>query len=382
VAEITGREIKPLLSPDAFVGLDGITHLCTGGEAPWLKSQADVYTEFTQLKGGSHEGRAKIYERGDRCRERMSQLWGVPANRIALMPSAAEGMSWLARGIDWQPGDNIVTTNLEFPSVAYAWRNLRKHGVEVRLVPHKHWTVHESDLLDAVDARTRVLAISHVSFYTGQCHNLLQLAEGAKKRGALFAVDATHSAGALQVPAEVTDLTVSSAYKWLLTTHGVAPCYLSERAEEQIISTSFGWHNLAVWPAQTSERHVDVAEQPMPEKMVPGNPAMQVVMHLDHSLGVILDIGIERIENHARDLSEQVSDGLIRLGYKVISPGVREGRSGNTCFECEDGHGLVNQLRERNVYCWGEFGRVRVSTHLYNGSKDVGKLLDALVDIG
>ena len=379
---MTGREIAPLLSPDAFVGIDDIAHLCTGGEAPWLKTQAGVYEEFSRLKGGAQVGRAKIYERGERCRERMSQLWAVSANRIAMMPSAAEGINWLARGLDWQPGDNIVAPNLEFPSVAYAWRNLRKQGVEVRLVPHKHWTVHESDLLDAVDARTRVLAISHVSFYTGQCHNLIQLAEGAKKKGALFAVDATHAAGVLQVPAEVTDLTVSSAYKWLLATHGVAPCYVSERAEEQMISTSFGWRNLAVWPEQGSERHADVAEQPMPEKMEPGNPAMQVVMHLDHALGIILDIGKERIENHARDLSEQVSDGLIRLGYKVISPSVREGRSGNTCFECEDAEGLVDKLRERNVYCWGEFGRVRVSTHLYNGSEDVSRLLDALVDIG
>jgi len=106
------------------------------------------------------------------------------------------------------------------------------------------------------------------------------------------------------------------------------------------------------------------------------------VMHLDHALGVIMDIGIEKIENHARDLSEQVSDGLIRLGYTVISPGVRAGRSGNTCFAYEDGRELVNQLRARNVYCWGEFGRVRVSTHLYNSSEDVSQLLDALVDIG
>lgn len=360
------------------MGIEGIAHLCTGGEAPWLKSQAEVYEEFARLKGGSHDGRAEIYERGERCRERMGMLWGVPAKRVALMPSAAEGMSWLARGLDWRAGDNIVTTNLEFPSVAYAWRNLREMGVEVRLVPHKNWVVDEADLLAAVDDKTRVLAVSQVSFYTGQCHNLVQLAEGAKKHGALFAVDATHAAGALQVPAEITDLTVSSAYKWLLTTHGVAPCYVSEDAESQMVSTSFGWHNLAVWPAQGAERHEEVAEQPMPEKMEPGNPAMQVIMHLDHALGVILDVGIVRIENHVRDLATQVAHGLTELGYQVLTPSVREGKSGNTCFACEDGRALVNKLRKKNVYCWGEFGRVRVSTHLYNGSDDVAKLMVAL----
>jgi len=381
MAHLIDSEIAPLLSPDAFVGIEDITHLCTGGEAPWLKSQADVYTEFAKLKGGSHDGRAKIYERGERCRKRMGKLWNVPAERIAFMPSAAEGMGWLARGLDWQPGDNIVTNDLEFPSVAYAWKHLRSKGVEVRLIPHKHWLVKEEDLLAAIDARTRVLAVSHVGFYTGQCLNLTQLSEGARQKGALFAVDATHASGVLRVPAELTDLTVSSSYKWLLATHGTAPCYLSERAEDQVSSTCFGWHNLAVWPEQTAERHPEVSEQPMPEKLEPGNPAMQVVMHLDHALGIILDIGPEKIENHARDLAEQVHDGLMRLDYTVISPNTRDARSGNTCFACEDGRDLVNRLQERNIYCWGEFGRVRVSTHLYNSSNDVARLLDALMDL-
>ena len=373
--------IAPLLSPDAFEGIEGLTHLCTGGESPWLKSQAGVYADFARFKGGSHKGRDKIYDRGERCRKRMAQLWNVPANRIAFMPSAAEGMGWFSRGLDWQRGDNVVTNNLEFPSVAYAWKHLRSKGVEVRLVPHKQWRVREGDLLAAVDSRTRVLAVSHVGFYTGQCLNLAQLSEGARKKGALFAVDATHSSGVLRVPAHLTDLTVSSSYKWLLATHGTAPCYLSERAEDQVASTCFGWHNLKVWPEQTAERDPEVAEQPMPEKLEPGNPAMQVIMHLDHALGVILDIGPEKIENHARDLSELVSRGLAKLGYEVISPNNREARSGNTCFACEDGRQMVNRLEERNVFCWGEFGRVRVSTHLYNSSDDVARLLDALNEV-
>ena len=373
--------IAPLLSPDAFEGIDGIAHLCTGGEAPWLKRQAQVYAEFAKFKGGSHKGRDKIYARGERCRQRLGQLWDVPAHRIAFMPSAAEGMGWFSRGLDWQCGDNVVTNDLEFPSVAYAWKHLRPKGVEVRLVAHKNWRVCEEDLLAAVDARTRVLAVSHVGFYTGQCLNLAQLSEGAKKKGALFAVDATHSSGVLRVPAYLTDLTLSSSYKWLLATHGTAPCYLSQRAEERVASTCFGWHNLKVWPEQTAERHPEVAEQPMPEKLEPGNPAMQVIMHLDHALGVLLDIGPERIETHARDLSEQVSDGLAALGYEVISPQARAARSGNTCFACRDGRALVNRLEERGVLCWGDFGRVRVSTHLYNSSEDVTRLLDALADI-
>lgn len=367
-----------LISPEDFVGLDEVTHLCTGGEAPWLKAQSQTYADFARLKSEGDRGRRQIYARGERCRERMGLLWGVPAERVAFAPSAAEGMAWLARGLDWSEGDNVATTNLEFPSVAYAWRNLREQGVELRLVPHRDWLVREEDLLAATDERTRVLAVSQVSFYTGQNLDLAQLASGLKDRETLLAVDATHAAGAVAVEAGLTDLCISSSYKWLLATHGVAPCYLSQRAEEQVRATAFGWHNLAVWPAQGAERWPDADEQPMPARMEPGNPAMVSVLFLDHALGRLLAVGIAKIASHNRNLSEQVGAGLVSLGRQVISPDECERRSGNTCFLADDAHGLCEALADRGVLVWGEYGRVRVSGHLYNDQTDVECFLDIL----
>ncbi|MBT7594463.1 MAG: aminotransferase class V-fold PLP-dependent enzyme, partial [Gemmatimonadetes bacterium] len=221
----------PLLAKDLFVGLEKVTHLCTGGEAPWLHEFESVYSEFARLKSAGLAGRERVYEIGDECRERMGQLWGVEGKRVAFMPSAAEGMNWLARGLDWQEGDNVVTDNLEFPSVAYAWRDLVERGVEVRMVDHEDFRVDEEALLAQVDEHTRVLAVSQVSFYTGQNLDIRKLAAGLAGTKTLLAVDATHAAGVVDVPAGVTDLCVSSSYKWLLATHGTAPCYLSERAE-------------------------------------------------------------------------------------------------------------------------------------------------------
>lgn len=369
--------LEPLLSPQAFVGLEEVTHLCTGGEAPWLKAHEEVYAEFCRCKSQGLAGRARIYLQGEVCRAKLGRLWGVPASRIGFMPSAAEGMNWLARGLDWRAGDNVVVPNLEFPSVAYAWRPLRQRGVELRLVPHRDWQVVEEDLLDAMDARTRVVAVSQVSFYTGQCLDLEKLAL-VRQRGALLAVDATHASGVVQVPAGLADLCVSSAYKWMLATHGVAPCYLSEPAEARVAETCFGWHNLAVWPVQGAERLSEVEVRPMPDKLEPGNPAMVVVMFLDRALDILLEIGLERIEAHARDLSELISAGLEKLGHTVITPRARTGRSGNTCFLWPRAKQVELSLAQHRVLVWGEYGRVRVSGHLYNGSQDVERLLAVL----
>jgi selenocysteine lyase/cysteine desulfurase len=251
----------------------------------------------------------------------------------------------------------------------------------VRLVPHSDWLVREEDQLATVDERTRVLAISQVSFYTGQNLNLTELAAGLAGTDTLLAVDATHAAGAVEVHAAKADLCVSSSYKWLLATHGVAPCYVSDRAEVLLRPTAFGWRNLAVWPAQGAERAPDAEEKSMPERLEPGNPSMVSVLYLDCALERILQIGIERIEAHNLDLSEQVNAGLEGLQQKVISPKVRERRSGNTCFAVDDAHVLCEALVDREVLVWGEHGRVRVSGHLYNNSADVERFLSVLQEL-
>ena len=164
----------------------------------------------------------------------------------------------------------------------------------------------------------------------------------------------------------------------MLATHGIAPCYVSERAEQEIKSTSFGWHNLQVFPPQGAERVLKVEERSMPAKMEPGNPAMVVAMYLDHSLQLLLDVGIVKIESHARALSELIAKGLERIGCAVISSQRRKGRSGNTCFLAEDAKGVERALSKEGILVWGEYGRVRVSGHLYNGSDDVERLLEAM----
>ena len=371
-------KIEPLISPNAFVGLEGVTHLCTGGESPWMKSHDSVYTDFARLKSRGYEGRGEVADRTEACRKKVARLWKVPADRVAFMPSASEGMNWLARGLDWSAGDNVVTTGIEFPSVAYAWRSLEARGVAVRRVPHCRWRVREEDLLAAIDDRTRVLAVSQVSFYTGQCLDLRRLAEGASRRGVLLAVDATHASGVVEVPADLTDLCVSSSYKWMLATHGVAPCYLSPRAENRTAATCFGWRNLVAWPRERMEALPEVPVRPMPEGMEPGNPGLVSVMFLSNALDLLLSTGTGRIQEHARELSARIAAGLEKLGHTVITPGESSARSGNTCFLSDEASKIHDRLRNRRILVWGELGRVRISGHLYNGSRDVDRLLKAL----
>ena len=119
----------------------------------------------------------------------------------------------------------------------------------------------------------------------------------------------------------------------------------------------------------------------MPEKLEAGNPAMATIMFLERSLDLLLEIGIERIECHVRDLAEITATGLEQIGVHVITPQARGSRSGNTCFLDTNAEATRKSLEMDQVLVWGELGRVRISGHLYNSSDDVERLLNSLATV-
>src|SRR4051794_10960467 len=121
----------------------------------------------------------------DEGRARAAALVGAAADRIAYVQNTSHGISTVALGLDWQPGDNVVVPAMEFPSNLLAWKALAARGVEVRAV--------EFPLQDAIDARTRVVAVSSVQFYSGYRVPLRAIVAG----DALLVVDGTQSVGAL-----------------------------------------------------------------------------------------------------------------------------------------------------------------------------------------
>ena len=120
----------------------------------------------------------------------------------------------------------------------------------------------------------------------------------------------------------------------------------------------------------------------MPDLLEPGNPSLVSIMFLERALDVLLGLGIERIQSHARLLSTRAFDGLKRIGRTRISPVEVQRRSGNTSFAAENAEALVTQLAKKQILLWGEMGRVRISTHVHNCSDDVDRCISALQQIG
>jgi cysteine desulfurase/selenocysteine lyase len=376
------NENEMLIPKTEFIGLEEITHLCAGGESPTLKSHRAAVERFFSDKAMGEGSRERMEETVNRCKQKVSDLLGVSPDNIAFISTSSEGINLLTYGLKWRSGDNVVVCDVEFPSDVLPWTRLKEQGVEVRIVSNQNWFVSLSNIQQALDGRTRVVAVSDVSYFTGQRLPLKELSEMVHSHNALLSLDSTHAAGVVPVQASYADILVSSCYKWLLGTHGVAIFYWNRERLPDLEPPFLGWHSgesIPDWQAPTQ-----FALRSGADRFEAGNLGFISIYILDNALEHILRIGIPDIESHVLYLSGLVWEGLHGLDFELMTPRDADQRAGNICFMTPHISEIIAWLNERKILVWGAYagvGRVRVSTHLYNSARDVGRLLNTLEDL-
>ncbi|MBW1699044.1 MAG: aminotransferase class V-fold PLP-dependent enzyme [Deltaproteobacteria bacterium] len=371
-----------LIPKSEFIGLENIVHLAAGGEAPMLKSHIEVVNRFMSDKALAENSRVRMDDTVNRCKNKVATLFNVAAEDIALLSSSSEGINNLVYGLKWKPGDNVVACDVEFPSEILPWTRLKEKGVEIRIVRNRDWYVSLKDIERKIDKRTKIVAISQVSYFTGQRLPLAELSQMVRSCGALLCVDSTHSAGVIPVEAKLADIMVASCYKWLLATHGVAIFYLNRDRLENFDPPFLGWHSSVSIPDWKEPTVFELRANA--DRFEPGNHGFISVYVLDNALEQILRIGVPEIEKHVLELSGQLRAGLEELGFELMTPQHPSERAGNVCFMTQHIDAIVEALKEKGILVWGGYagvGRVRVSTHLYNTSEDVNRLLGALKEL-
>lgn len=374
---VTSSRITPLAPKEDFLRAAEVAHLCAGGETPVLRSHAAAIERFFTLKSEGMAGRETgLMGLLEDCRGKVARLLQVAPADIAFLLSASEGVSQLAAGLDWRPGDNVVVEDIEYPSDIYPWASLADRGVEVRVARQWGGEPTLERLAATMDERTRVLSVSQVSYLTGRRYRLEELAALAARVGALLSVDATHAVGVLPVEAHYADILVSSCYKYLLGVHGAAVFYRNPRRLRDLAPQTIGWHSVA--GERTVEAPTDYRLRPDASRFEAGNPPFMALALLDNALAYLEQVGIARIERHVLALGGALRAGLIERDIAVLTPENPAQRGPNICFPCDDPAALVAALAARGVLVWGGDGRIRVSLHAYNDTADVERLLAAL----
>lgn len=376
------NENEMLIPKTEFIGLEEMTHLCAGGESPTLKSHLAAVDRFFSDKAMGERSRERMEEKVNRCKQKVSVLLGVSPDNIAFLSTSSEGINLLTYGLKWHSGDNVVVCDVEFPSDVLPWTHLKEKGVEVRIVSNKKWFISLSDIQQAINNHTRVVAVSDVSYFTGQRLPLKELSEMVHSHNALLSLDSTHAAGVVPVQASDADILVSSCYKWLLGTHGVAIFYWNRERLPDLDPPFLGWHSGESIPDWQTPTQLTLRSGA--DRFEAGNLGFISIYILDNALEHILRIGIPSIESHVLNLSGLVWEGLNKLGFELMTPRDADQRAGNICFMTPHISEIMTWLNKRKILVWGSYagvGRVRVSTHLYNSASDVGRFLNALEDL-
>ncbi|HYN25317.1 MAG TPA: aminotransferase class V-fold PLP-dependent enzyme [Pyrinomonadaceae bacterium] len=317
----------------------------------------------------------------EQARKLVAEMIGARTEQIAFMRNTSDGLSTVANGLTWSPGDNLVTFRKEFPSNIYPWLRLRDaFGVEVRMCEERDGRIDLGELIDLIDAKTRVVAISQVQYASGFRADLERVGRAARAHDALLVVDVIQAMGVMptSVEAELIDVAAAAGHKWLLTPEGVGLLYLSDRARERLEPTLVGWSSV---PDPEDYGDFEQGWNRGALAWETGTGPSALIHGLEASLRLLVETGVGRIANHLEHLTDYLCERLQGRDYQIVSSRHPSEKSQILCIRHQAGFSsmaLYAHLKTRNLITAPRGDRLRVAPHLYNTFEDIDELVKAL----
>ena len=246
----------------------------TSGPTPRSSDEAMRQLEDYELRYGraSTDAHDELLGRMDECRATVAAILHATPDSVALTRSTTDGLNAAAWSIDWRPGDEVVTTTIEHAGLLAPLAALQERGVVIRLTDVGDGGDDEATLAAigaGISSRTRLVAVSHVSWITGALLPVGPIGRLARDAGAWYAVDGAQSVGAIDVdPAALgADFYAIPAQKWLLGPEGMGALWVSPRAIAEARQPYAGW-----WTTDEATVH-GRAGQAVPRQAVPRQAA-------------------------------------------------------------------------------------------------------------
>ncbi len=358
---------------------DKLIYLNHAAVSPWPRKTSDAVINFAQqnAKYGSKFYLDWLQKQSELRRQIQSLINAPSSNDIALVKNTSEALSFVAYGLNWKHGENIVSSSQEFPSNRIAWQSLSNKGVEFRQADLSSCCSPEQALFELVDSNTRLITISSVQFASGLRMDLKMIGEFCKKRDILFCIDAIQSIGAIEFDVQEyhADFVMADGHKWMLGPEGLGFFYSTPKSRDMLQLTQYGWHMLK--DIHNYENH-SWEVHPTARRFECGSPNMLGIHALSASLEILLGIGMTKIEQkvlaNADYLIKKINaSNSLQLVSETNSPL----KSGIVLFShIEIPNKLLFQhLQENHVMCALRGGGIRFSPHFYNSVAELDQAL-------
>ena len=317
----------------------------------------------------------------ENTRQLVAGMLGARPEQVAFMRNTSDGLSTVANGLDWRPGDNLVTFRHEFPANLYPWLRVRDAlGVEVRVCEERDGRVDLDELARLIDSKTRIVAISQIQYASGFRADLERIGRAARVHDALLVVDVIQALGVIpiDVEAELVDVAAAACHKWLLTPEGVGLLYLSARARERIQPTLVGWTSV---PNPDDYGNYEQGWNQGTLAWETGTAPVALIHGLEASLKLLHEVGIPRIQAYLETLTDHLCEQLQNTDYQVVSSRCVGEKSQIVCIRHTAGLSsmdLYAHLKKRNIITAPRGDRLRISPHFYNTVEEIDELVQAL----
>jgi selenocysteine lyase/cysteine desulfurase len=341
--------------------LDGLWSL----ERPYLNTAsyglppAPAFAALQEALGEWREGRTSWEgwtESVARARESFARLVGARPEDVAAGATVSEFVGLVAASLP--DGAEVLVPDIEFTSNLFPWLAQQHRGVRVR-------TAALSDLADAVEASTSLVAVSAVQSSNGEVADLAAIREAADASGALVFLDATQACGWLPLRAPDFDFVVAHTYKWLMSPRGAALMAVRPERLDALVPVHAGW-----WSAENplGDYYGPPLRLSGTARRLDTSPAWFSWVGTAPTIELVEQIGVERIHEHDVELANRFRAGV----------GLEPGNSAIVSVDVDS----AERLEAAGIRAAVRAGGLRVSFHLYNTGAHVDAALDALRAMG
>jgi selenocysteine lyase/cysteine desulfurase len=327
---------------------------------------------------------AFVLHRLDDARKLAAQLLNCQTTEIALVGPTSLALSYVAAGLQYRKGDNILVYYDDYPSNVYPWMALAQRGVQVRLLNTRGLgVIRPRDVMGQVDENTRLVALASNHFISGYRIDIAAIGKYLRERGILFCVDAIQTLGAFPTTVEHVDFLAADAHKWLLGPCGAGVMYVRRELQEKLNPPVYGWHNVRCPNFVAQEK---IVFRDNATKYEVGTHNLIGVVGLIKAMELLLEIGVDNIAAELLRKRALLVPALVAKGWTVLNADAApENASGIVSFFRPEHNmteaqqrlteaGIVTSLRTNRA---GQHF-IRLSPHFYNTDAELERALGLL----
>jgi cysteine desulfurase / selenocysteine lyase len=313
-----------------------------------------------------------------------AQLLHCQPEEVSLVGPTSLGLSFIAAGLNFRRGDNVLIYHDDYPSNVYPWMALAEKGVQVRLMNTRSLgAIRAVDVMGQVDENTRLVALASCHFVSG--HRLEHDAIGKflRERGILFCLDAIQTLGAFPTGVEHVDFLAADAHKWLLGPCGAGLLFVKRDLQPKLNPPVYGWHNVRN-PNFVAQEKIEFRSGAA--KFEAGTHNLVGLLGLIAAMELVLEIGVDTIAAELQRKRAWLVPALQVKGYDVLNPEPKPESAGGITSIFQAGKDLAplhQKLADAGVTASLRTDRkgqnyIRFSPHFYNTDVELHRVLELL----